>query len=125
MKINLPILHRSRSVLAAFTLVEQLIGVSVVGVAITSLYAGFSSGFAVVQLARENLRAVQVLEEKMETIRLYTMDQITNTIPTNFIPPTFTAPFYPSGSTNTGVIYNGSLTITGAPIAANYSNDLL
>lgn len=111
---------------AAFSLIEQLVGVSVVGVAVTSLYAAFSQGFAIIQVARENLRATQVLCEKVETIRLYTLDQITNANFNggNFLPRTFTALFYPVGQTNIGVTYQGSVTITNPPIAANYSNDL-
>ena len=56
----------------AFSMIEILVAMVVLGIMFVSLYSGFSSGFAVVQLARENLRATQILQEKMETIRLYT-----------------------------------------------------
>lgn len=123
MKIEQSVLRRPRFCGAAFALVEQLVAVALVGVAFVSLYTSFSVGFAMVQLARENLRATQILTEKMETLRLYTMDQITNTVPTNFIPAVFSAPFYPNGQ-STGLVYSGTMTISNAPVTGNYSNDL-
>ena len=95
---------------SAFTLAEVMMGVAVMAVMFVSLYLGFTQGFGIIQLARENLRATQVLQEKMETVRLYTWDQITTA---GFIPATFTAPFYATGSgTNQGIIYNGTVAIS-------------
>jgi prepilin-type N-terminal cleavage/methylation domain-containing protein len=108
----------------AFSMIELLVAMAVLGIMFISLYSGFSAGFAIIQLARENLRATQILQEKMETIRLYTWDQI-NTA--GFIPTTFKENFYAVG-TNTnnaaGLIYTGSVTIAQAPLVASYSNDL-
>ncbi|MGV3773654.1 MAG: PulJ/GspJ family protein [Verrucomicrobiales bacterium] len=114
----------------AFTMIELMVAVAIVGVMFVSLYAGFSTGFAVIQLARENLRASQILQEKMETIRLYTWDQINRT---NFIPATFVEPFYavsqtgstiPASSGDTGLIYTGKVSITNAPVTESYSSEL-
>jgi type II secretory pathway pseudopilin PulG len=109
---------------AAFTLAEVMMGVAVMAVMFVSLYLGFTQGFAVIQLARENLRATQVLQEKMETVRLYTWEQINTP---GFIPATFTAPFYATGSgTNQGIIYNGTVSI-GNPnpaMAESYAADM-
>jgi hypothetical protein len=88
---------------------------------VVGLYVGFSQGFAVVQLARENLRATQILQEKMETVRLYTWDQVNTP---GFIPPTFTAPFYAVGTETQGLTYNGRVTIAAAPVAESYAADL-
>ena len=98
-----------------------MIGVGIVAVTFVSLFASFSSGFALVELARENLRATQILQEKMETLRLYTMEQIETP---GFIPPRFTEQFYPNGQSG-GVIYNGTLALSGPPFVANYSSNLL
>ena len=106
---------------AAYSLMEVLIAVAVGGIVFVSLYAGFSSGIAVVQLARENLRAVQILQEKMETVRLYTWEQI-NTA--NFIPTNFTDVFFTSTQSSGGLIYTGIVTIADAPLTESYSNDL-
>ncbi len=114
----------------AFTLMEVLVVVAIIGVEFVSLYLGMTQGFGIVQVARENLRATQILQEKMETIRLYTWDQI-NTA--GFIPPTFTAAFYPAGSqTNQGAInqgatYQGTVTISDVPpplSTASYAKDM-
>ena len=105
----------------AFTLSEVLVALAIGSILFVSLYSGLSTGFAVVQLARENLRATQILQEKMETIRLYTWDQITTA---GFIPTNFTDVFYTATQYSGGLTYTGSVTIAGAPITENYSNDL-
>src|SRR5687767_15976905 len=107
----------------AYSMVELLVAMAVLGVMFVSLYSGFSAGFAIIELARENLRATQILQEKMETIRLYTWDQI-NTA--GFIPTNFVESFYAVG-TNTnvaGLSYTGSVTIASAPVNSSYSNEL-
>jgi len=109
------------AVKGAFTLVEVMIGVAVMAVMFVSLYLGFTQGFAIIQLARENLRATQILQEKMETVRLYTWDQL-NTA--GFIPPTFTAPFYAAGATNQGIIYSGTLSISNPAMGESYAADM-
>jgi len=104
------------------TLVDVLFGAAIVGVMVVGLYLGFSQGFAVVQLARENLRATQILQEKMETVRLYTWDQVKTP---GFIPSTFTAPFYAVGNQTEGLTYNGLVTWRENPVAESYAADLL
>ena len=103
------------------TLVDVLFGATIVGIMVVGLYLGFSQGFAVVQLARENLRATQILQEKMETVRLYTWDQVRTP---GFIPATFTAPFYAIGNQTEGLTYQGHMTIADAPVAESYAADL-
>ena len=103
---------------------EVLVAVAIIGVQFVTLYLGMTQGFGIVQVSRENLRATQILQEKMETIRLYTWDQITNA---GFIPPTFTAPFFPTGQTNQGVNFEGTMTISDVPSPlsnASYASDL-
>jgi type II secretory pathway pseudopilin PulG len=109
----------------AFTIVEVLIGVAVVGTLFVTLYAGFSSGFMVIQAARENLRATQILQEKMETIRLYSWDQINTP---GFMPEKFQAPFYAvegHGDPETpGLTYYGTVEIAPTPLTESYSTNL-
>lgn len=107
---------------AAFTLVEMAVGAGVLAITILALYTAFSQGFAVIEVARENLRATQILQEKTETIRLYTWDQINTP---GFIPASFTAPFYAVGaSTNSGVVYDGTMTIAPTTLTESYAADL-
>jgi prepilin-type N-terminal cleavage/methylation domain-containing protein len=105
----------------AFSMIEILVAMTVLGIMFVSLYSGFSSGFAVVQLARENLRATQILQEKMETIRLYTWDQINTP---GFVPTNFVDNFYVSSNVVSGMSYTGRVTIAKAPVSETYSNEL-
>ena len=95
---------------------------AVLGIMFVSLYSGFSAGFAVIKLARENLRATQILQEKMETIRLYRWDQINTP---GFIPTNFVESYYVESTNDaSGLRYNGVVTIGPAPVTESYSNDL-
>ena len=105
----------------AFSLVEALVAVLVLAISFVSLFAAFSTGFAGVEVSRENLRATQVLLEKLETIRLYSWTQINQS---GFIPSTFTVPFNPSTNATGGFTFNGTVTITNSPVSEAYSDDL-
>ena len=108
---------------SAFTLVEVLVAVALIGLVFTSFYAALSAGFASIAVARENLRATQILAEKMEVFRTFSWTELNGgNIPTNF-----TAYFYPTNSNNSvagGVIYTGVVSIANSGISESYSNDL-
>ena len=106
----------------ASTLVEALVAMLIVGIMFTSIYAGITQSFAITRATQENLRAIQIMQNKTEAIRLYTWDQITDS---TFIPTTFTDWFVPSAiSTNGGVMYSGTLNITTSPLTESYAGDL-
>lgn len=106
----------------AFSLVEVLVGMGIVGIVFVSLYAGISIGFGLIQLMRENLRATQIIVERMETIRLCSWDQITSG--TN-LPPTFVEYYFPRGLVNErGITYYGTLIITNANTGTSYNDDM-
>ena len=113
--------RRSQS---AFTLMEVMVGMSLMAVMGIALYAGIGVAFSQLRLSRENLRATQILEGKMEIVRQYNWDQVVN-LP-GFIPGTFTESFFADNPTNTpsNFIYTGTVTVTNAPITETYSNDL-
>jgi len=101
---------------------EVSIGMGVVGTIILALVSGFATGFFTMHLARENQRATQIMLEKMETIRLYSWDQVTD--PT-FIPPAFTSPYDPTAPAGEqGVSYFGTMVITNAPVSPGYADDM-
>jgi hypothetical protein len=80
---------------------------------------------AQIRLARETVRATQILEEKMEVVRLLNWDQVVN-LP-GYIPTTFTSPYYADNPTNPppdGFNYTGTVVVTNAPISETYSNNL-
>jgi prepilin-type N-terminal cleavage/methylation domain-containing protein len=122
MKTN-PTITRARS---AFTLIEVAITTAIIGVIFASFYAAIGSGFSLISLTRENLRADQIMLDKMETLRLYSWDQINSN---GFVPPTFTAPFYPAKPNDdseggTGATYYGAVQIGDPPFEVNYTNHL-
>ena len=93
----------------------------VIGTTCAALLTGITSGFFSMRMARENLRATQIILEKVETIRLYSWDQI-NTA--GFIPATFTQVYDPTRTNAAGLTYNGTMTITTPPISNSYKDDL-
>ena len=110
---------------AAFTLIEVVVSVAVVGILLVSLYGGLTFGFSQIQVTREEERATQILSEKMEIARLISWDQLVN-LP-GYIPTNFAASYSIANPTNApakALIYTGTVTITNAPISEVYSNDL-
>jgi prepilin-type N-terminal cleavage/methylation domain-containing protein len=92
----------------AFTLVEVMMAVAVVAIVFVTLFVGLAQGFSLSSAARERLRANQVALERIEGIRLVKWDDLTNT---TLVPLTFTADYAP-GSAMSGVVYNGTITMT-------------
>lgn len=121
---------------SAFSLIEAMVAACIVGVLFTSLYAGITAGFGALNSARENLRATQVMIDKMETLRLYSWTQVsTFGSSTSYIPTTFTESFYPTttnysastvstGATGSGFVYYGTVAITNTGFTQNYSNSV-
>jgi prepilin-type N-terminal cleavage/methylation domain-containing protein len=110
---------------AAFTLIEVMMGVALMGLLSASLYAGLSYGFAEISLSREEERATQILEERIEVVRLLNWDQVVN-LP-GFIPTSFTDCYSsnnPTNATTGSLLYHGTVLVTNAPITESYSNDL-
>ena len=53
-----------RRLIQAFSMIEVTMSMGVIGVSVAALFSGFTSGFFTMQLARENLRATQIMLEK-------------------------------------------------------------
>ena len=117
MKINL-------SQKSAFTLVEVVAGMVVCGIVFISLYAGLSQGFKITQFAREDLRATQVMVERLESVRLCTFDQLTTPgfVPTNALEEPY---YWISTNDSGGFNYSVTVTVSNAPLSGlSYTNDL-
>jgi prepilin-type N-terminal cleavage/methylation domain-containing protein len=113
--------HRKSGCRGGFTLLEVMIGVVLMGIMFVSLYVGFTSGFAIIQLARENLRATQILQEKTETLRLLTWEQLSE------METEMSEPFYSVESNlESGLTYNLRVTIPSqSPVTdAVYAPDI-
>jgi len=123
---------KPRSANLAFTLVEVLIAMVIAAIIFTGIFSAISSGTVVLKNTRENLRATQILESKMEGLRLIAWGTATNKLfDVKCVPPKFVETFYPLGlsgvSTNQGITYYGTMTIktniTLTP-AATYSSNM-
>lgn len=107
---------------SAFTLVEVIVSMAVVGIVVLAIYSGISAGIASIRMARENLRATQILLEKTESFRLYTWDQLNAN---GFIPKNFIVPYDATvTNTNSGVRYYGTITIQKFPGSVSYADDM-
>jgi len=105
----------------AFTLVEVMVAALLGAIMFVGLYLGFSQGFAVIQLARENLRATQILQEKTERIRLFHWDALNAA--SN--PYTVTNWYYPTANPGKqGIAYTVKRTISAPPVSESYSNEM-
>ena len=100
----------------AFTLVETVIATLLLTSALVALYAAFSFGFGTLKLSQEDLRAGQILVQKLETLRVYDWSKITN----GYIPTDLSASF----STNGGVTYDVGVKVTPAPVIESYHDTL-
>ena len=95
--------------------------VGMCSVAFVTLYLGIAQGVIVVTNCRESLRATQIVEEKAETIRLISWNQVTN----NFVPTAFTDFYDPNaGPGKKGVAYQGTVQMTSAPVVETYSGTM-
>jgi len=109
----------------AFSIIETIVGVCILIVVLVTLFAGMSASFGVTQVSRENLRATQIMLERMETVRLYTWNQL---LYSNMIPATTTTSYYPLSSSgeSTGITYRVNFALAGAAMnpSATYSDRL-
>jgi prepilin-type N-terminal cleavage/methylation domain-containing protein len=98
----------------AFTLVEVVISVAILGIAAAGLMGCLNYAFFVMKMARENLRATQIMLERAEAIRLWRWDRMISG-PAN-VPPTFTENYDPTpGTEHPGVTYSGTVSIDPFP----------
>jgi uncharacterized protein (TIGR02598 family) len=108
--------------LSAFSLVEVLLSVFILTISAMALFGCFSAGFLNMRMARENQRAIQIVLDRTETIRVYNWDQVNQS---GFVPATFTNYYDPQAAIgHQGTIYSGTITVSAAPINASYSNDM-
>ena len=116
------ILHSSASLRfrSAFSLIEVLIAVAIVGVLVITLYGALASSVTLVRACQENERVTQILSDKMDTVRLYNWTQMTN----GFVSTNFVLGIDPL-DTGSRPYYTGKIAIAQAPITEAYRSNLL
>jgi hypothetical protein len=106
---------------SAFTLMEAICGMALMGTVVFSLYAGISSSFSIIEAARQNLRATQIIAERMEILRLLSWEQ--------WNPPKFPLKFkdYYNFTNQTGVEFHGQVKVENATNCSglSYNTNLL
>ena len=110
---------------SGFTLIEVIACIAVLGIVFAALLAGLAWNVSTVKFARETVRATQIMEDKLDTIRLYSWDQITTP---GFITNRFYTSFCPSNALSPeaqGITYTGRITIVTAPLSESYRTNML
>jgi type II secretory pathway pseudopilin PulG len=103
-------------------LLEVVLSVMTIAILGSALMGSFAYGFHIMRLVRENQRATQIILEKVETVRLYSWDQL---LTPGFVPATFTEVYDPQAEPGQrGITYSGTLMITNFPNATSYQNNL-
>jgi len=111
----------------AFTLVETLVAILVVGMLVMALVSGMTVAVRTVQFAREEQMATQIMAEKLDTIRLYSWDKI---ITPGYVPISFQTPIYPGAEgavvvdTNPLSYFNGKVTIANSGMSESYKDEV-
>jgi prepilin-type N-terminal cleavage/methylation domain-containing protein len=102
---------------AAYTFVEVMVAVAIIGIMTVVLYAGISISFGVIHRTRENLRATQILVQRVETVRLYNWDQLRFTGTPAWFQTNFVDQYDPISTTNSGggAVYHGNIRLTVPP----------
>ena len=109
-----------------FTMTEAIFSFAIFGIVFAALLTGLTWNTSTVKFARETVRATQIMEEKLDTIRLYSWDQI---MTPGFIANEFYVPFSPtnvlSGSEGMGITYTGLVTIATSPLTETYGSNIM
>jgi len=114
-------IHLAKQFNRGVTLVEVVMATVIIAVTGAAVISSINYGLLVIRIARENQRATQVMLERLESIRLYSWDQVNSN---GFIPAAFTVGIDPSVA-NSLPYYTGTVTIVQAPIAESYQTNLL
>jgi hypothetical protein len=100
---------------------------SLIGITLVAMLGGLNWVVSCVQWAREGARATQLMEEKLDTLRLYSWDQLNTPgfISTNFV-ATFSTLENGSAAPGqyNGPIYTGLVTIGSAPLTEAYGSQM-
>jgi type II secretory pathway pseudopilin PulG len=109
----------------AFSLVDVVVAMCLIGITLVGMLGGLSLVLSSVQWAREQARATQLMEEKLDTLRLYSWDQLNTPgfITTNFV-ATYTTLSNGTSNEAGGLTYSGNIIFDTPPLSESYSNEL-
>lgn len=124
MKIKGP--TRSERRRRGFTIPEVVIGTVILVIGYVGLYGAMAFGRTMVKNSRENLRATEIMDEKMEQIRLYDWQEITNNVVGGYMDPTPFPQYYDPSNTNHPPVYWCQMFVTNMPsgFPSSYSSSM-
>jgi len=113
---------RKRQRQSGFTVAEAVVGALLIGLSWISLGAAIGMSLSLAQGNREDLRATQILVQKMEQFRLYNWAQVHDA---NYVPTEFQESFDPAH--NKGPQYLGTVNVAPNPpnMPANYQGKMV
>ena len=104
------------------TLVEVVMATGILAIVAGAIIGTFNCGFFMMQSIRENQRATQILMEKVETIRLYSWNQVNTT---GFIPSYCSDDYDPAAAQGgKGVRYYGIIRLGDVPFTSTCSTNM-
>ena len=106
---------------AAFSMIEVLFAMLIVGMMVVALYAAIATSTSWLRDSQENQTVNQIMSEKLDTIRLYNWDQINSN---GFIQTNFTVGNDPA-RTNSSAYYTGRVALLKNPVAETYASNLV
>ena len=97
---------------SGFTLAETLVALLTGALMLAALYASFAFGYSAVKLTQEDLRATQILVQRMEILRLTSFSEIQNGTSTDYYDPSAV------NDAKAGTVYTITVT-TNAPTSSD------
>ena len=119
---------KTRGSQLGFSLIEVAVATAVILISFAGVFGVMTMGLSISQASRENLRATQIMLDKMEGVRLYSWQQLND--PTILVPG-FTNWFYEtnniglSTATGNGTLYTGIVSVASWPYTnVSYSSSM-
>ncbi|MBU6410616.1 MAG: hypothetical protein KGR98_09530 [Verrucomicrobia bacterium] len=123
--MNLSLRKRRGRAAGGYSFAEVLVGSTLTLFMSISFFALIDTSTDMMRTARENVRATQIMVNRLEGLRLYAWSQVSD--PTLF-PTNFTEYYYPAGTNDgtAGVLYTGSVQVASAPMspAPSYATNM-
>lgn len=103
------------------TILEVAFALGLIMMLVIAVYSAIGSGMSTIRMARENLRATQILIEKTEALRLYNWEQLNG----GYLSTNFVVNYDVNvANTNSGVLYHGSIDIQPAKLGTTYEDEM-
>jgi len=116
-----------------FSLIEAMVAMMIFGVTVLAVYGGVSLGLTTIRHTREQQKAMQIMVDALEMIRLYSWEELSTP---GFVPKQFTVKDNGSvaksttlgagapSTGGTGVNYHGKISISDPSFLTNYDSRL-